>query len=904
MQRVGTDTGSDGSSNILSHSFKKKTSTPHLRILYFDNLRVIGHGKWCRWEARVDGKSCPAPLAGSVYTYQQDNDHYPATIVGECPGVSPGNHKVNIYLHRNSGADCHTGWTPGPRVMHALIEVQEGRAVGGGPSKGGNGAKLTVARLTRKNNGEGVDQTSSIRYRILNFSKKLSNSVVKVTYAESLRVHGNGKWCRWTIRIDNKDCKPSVFNAKHTTASSDNDHTPHAIVGSCSGLSAGNHRMTIALSRSGGADCYTGWSASGARDAFFMEAEELNPKGQIAVAMRQVGADGRENGWANNRLLNFNKRSSGSQLRLTWASNLRVRSNNNRGGAWCNWELRIDGRSCSQPSKIGVSMHSQQNDNDHIPVEVVGWCRNIGAGKRRLQIYITRGSGNADCYTGWNAHDYMEAWEPTSAEMATMSYMQRVGTDTGSDGSSSILSHSFKKKTATPHLRILYFDNLRVIGHGKWCRWEARVDGKSCPAPLAGSVYTYQHDNDHYPATIVGECPGVSPGNHKVNIYLHRNSGADCHTGWTPGPRVMHALIEVQEGRAVGGGGSSLGPVPTKCKSGSPGNCKLTNIPVSGYSAGRLVRVHNGRRIRKSTEAHSCPNGYKVWSPRNKNDWTIVYNAMKKNINNYPKKPHFIIDVTRPANGCGGCTKYAMKSGVSQQSSWRTKDGSAWWLRDSKYNEPNGDYHANCYLHIYDVNPNNVRFNDGSCSYSSTDYLCQREVTAPTKCGPGSSGSCRVEVLNNVVGYSAGKVLRIRNGRGVRRSSDKSSCPTGWKIWSPRNKNDWIKVYNAMGKNINNYPKKPHFIVDVTRSANGCGGCTKYAMKSTTAQQGSWRTTDGSAWWLRDAKYNEPNGDYHANCYLHVYDVNPNNVRFNDGKCNYASTEYLCQMASAKTPSK
>merc|ERR1711939_312527 len=242
-------------------------------------------------------------------------------------------------------------------------------------------------------------------------------------------------------------------------------------------------------------------------------------------------------------------------------------------------------------------------------------------------------------------------------------------------------------------------------------------------------------------------------------------------------------------------------------------------------------------------------------------------------------------------------TKYPMRYATAQQRSWRTRDGSQWWLRDSRFNEPNGDYHANCYLHIYDVNPNNARFNDGSCAYSSTDYLCQREMAAPTKCGPGSSGSCRVEVLNNVVGYSAGKVLRIRNGRGVRRSSDKSSCPTGWKIWSPRNKNDWIKVYNAMGKNINNYPKKPHFIVDVTRPANGCGGCTKYAMKSTTAQQGSWRTTDGSAWWLRDAKYNEPNGDYHANCYLHVYDVNPNNVRFNDGNCNYLSSAYLCQKA-------
>merc|ERR1712178_519440 len=144
---------------------------------------------------------------------------------------------------------------------------------------------------------------------------------------------------------------------------------------------------------------------------------------------------------------------------------------------------------------------------------------------------------------------------------------------------------------------------------------------------------------------------------------------------------------------------------------------------------------------------------------------------------NYPKKPHFIVDVTRPANGCGGCTKYAMKSSTAQQGSWTTTDGSSWWLRDAKYNEPNGDYHANCYLHIYDVNPNNVRFNDGNCNYASTDYLCQKETPAPTTCGPSSSGSCRVEVLNNIVGYSAGKVLRIRNGRGVRRSGDLSSCP-------------------------------------------------------------------------------------------------------------------------------
>merc|ERR1712083_425131 len=193
-----------------------------------------------------------------------------------------------------------------------------------------------------------------------------------------------------------------------------------------------------------------------------------------------------------------------------------------------------------------------------------------------------------------------------------------------------------------------------------------------------------------------------------------------------------------------------------------------------------------------------------------------------------------------------------------------------------------------------DVNPNNVRFNDASCNYYSTEYLCQKVQKKTLKCRSGSASNCKTSTIKTPK-YSAGNLVRIHNGRRVRKSTETDSCPAGYKIWSPRNKNDWTIVYNAMKKNIANYPRKPHLIVDVTRPANGCGGCTKYAMKSGVGQQGSWKTSDGSAWWLRDARYNEPNGDYHANCYLHIYDVNPNNVRFNDASCNYYSTEYLCQ---------
>merc|ERR1719453_496199 len=97
--------------------------------------------------------------------------------------------------------------------------------------------------------------------------------------------------------------------------------------------------------------------------------------------------------------------------------------------------------------------------------------------------------------------------------------------------------------------------------------------------------------------------------------------------------------------------------------------------------------------------------------------------------------PHWIIDITRPQNGCGGCTSHAMKSTNSRQATWRTSDGSAWWLRDSRFSEPNGDYNANCFLGLYHSFPStsDVRFNDARCGYHSTSYYCQPEQKPPPK---------------------------------------------------------------------------------------------------------------------------------------------------------------------------
>ena len=463
-------------------------------------------------------------------------EHYHCLPYAECTAIIGCAVKETCSTASNQQCSkCAAGYN--------LVDGEADKCVmpAGGPTQ------LSVARLTLKNTGDGSDEAISLPKHTLNFIKTSGASLMKLTYADNLRVYGNSKVCTWTIKIDGKDCAIPIYNSKHSAKTSDNDHAPNAIVGTCAGLAAGIHSMTIALTRNAGADCYTGWSASSARDAFFMEAEELNPAGQITTVMRKVVADGRDSGVVTGRSLKFDKRTDTSQLRLTWATNLRVRPHNNKGGAYCSWELQIDGKSCAKPSKIGVSMHSQNDDNDHIPAEVVGWCQGIARGPHTITVLVVRGNSNSDCYTGWSSNDYMEVWEPTPAEQSMITYMQHVGTDNASDGTSSVLTTSFTKKSSASSVRILYYDNLRVIGSSKWCRWEVKVDGKSCAAPLAGSLYTLSGDNDHYPATIVGECPDVAAGKHSINVAVTRASGADCHTGWTPTPRVMHALVEIKE---------------------------------------------------------------------------------------------------------------------------------------------------------------------------------------------------------------------------------------------------------------------------------------------------------------------------------------------------------------------
>jgi len=353
-------------------------------------------------------------------------------------------------------------------------------------------------------------------------------------------------------------------------------------------------------------------------------------------------------------------------------------------------------------------------------------------------------------------------------------------------------------------------------------------------------------------------------------------------------------LPTLAKGKAGANECMGVGAISTTPAAGSPKSCKCERVTMNGpYSSGSLVKCTNCLDVRKSLDKISCPTGTKLFSPQSRLDWDSFLKSARP-----LRAPHWIIDITRPQNGCGGCTSHTMSSKTTQQKSWVTKDASPWWLRSTRYNEPNGDYSANCYLDLWrtPANSNSVTWNDGNCNYHAKSYYCQmgKFSQAPK---PGSPKACTCKKVELVGRYSARVLLKCENCLDVRRSKDKNSCPYGTKLFSPETRDDW-KTFIRSATQL----RAPHWIIDITRPSNGCGGCTRNAMNSGNAAQGTWHTADGSPWWLRKTTYNEPNGDYSANCYLDLWHnpPNENSVTWNDGNCNYHAKSYYCQSVKAK----
>jgi hypothetical protein len=259
------------------------------------------------------------------------------------------------------------------------------------------------------------------------------------------------------------------------------------------------------------------------------------------------------------RVLTFTKESNDSVLRLLYMDNFRVYN-----GGTCRWYLRIDDKVCTykdgngntQQGWLASSLHTHANENDHVPNAFAGYCRDIKAGQHVMKAGVN--SGGNDCYTGWETSYHLEVQEVFhdgggfANPVHKRVFYQRHGNviDARDNGFLNMRHLDFRKGEDSTIMRFFYSDNLRVHGHGKWCKWELRVDDKACSDKLniSGNRYVVSNQNDHMPGLIIGYCNGIKAGQHSLRVHV-RGNAADCYTGWDRQSQ-SHFMMEATEHQA------------------------------------------------------------------------------------------------------------------------------------------------------------------------------------------------------------------------------------------------------------------------------------------------------------------------------------------------------------------
>ncbi len=147
------------------------------------------------------------------------------------------------------------------------------------------GAKLEVVgdfiRTVARWAGVGVDDgqdNGALVGRTITFTKKASNTGIRVAWNDNFRVLGTATACRWEIVFNGASCSnPGVIGFdKYEGGTGSNRLDPNSVFGTCFGLAAGTVTISTKVGPAPGygvTDCYTGWQSGTA--VVTLEAEEV-----------------------------------------------------------------------------------------------------------------------------------------------------------------------------------------------------------------------------------------------------------------------------------------------------------------------------------------------------------------------------------------------------------------------------------------------------------------------------------------------------------------------------------------------------------------------------------------------------------------------------------------------------
>ena len=165
----------------------------------------------------------------------------------------------------------------------------------------------------------------------------------------------------------------------------------------------------------------------------------------------------------------LNKKYDSTILAVSWRTTTRVIGL----GKAARWYITIDGRECSSPDKIDMTMYKGNNANLHVPSFLTGYCKRTGSGAIRKGKHViaahigkVKTHSLGDTSTGWSSLSLLRVKEIcppfwfSNTQCTTLTLLQYV------DGG--ITLHQPKPKTTGFSLvfyRLYGFDECFAILH-------------------------------------------------------------------------------------------------------------------------------------------------------------------------------------------------------------------------------------------------------------------------------------------------------------------------------------------------------------------------------------------------------------------------------------------------------
>lgn len=157
----------------------------------------------------------------------------------------------------------------------------------------------------------------------------------------------------------------------------------------------------------------------------------------------------------------------------------------------------------------------------------------------------------------------------------------------------------------------------------------------------------------------------------------------------------------------------------------------------------------NGTSVTYANQSHSGTSmGLDICYARSPNWWRAASDYVRNATGNSPLSGSYsdyfrIVYGVHKTSGGGNYTGTVMRNPScygSGSSDHRVNDGGCWWIRNSTFGEPNGDYEAYAWFGLvaggYSMpNPytgQDIGFNDGNASYSTGSYYLVSTNAKPT----------------------------------------------------------------------------------------------------------------------------------------------------------------------------